>query len=447
MLIELTVSNYRSFHESTVFSMIASREQKFRSRLPRLESRYRISVNPISGVFGANGAGKSNLVRALADFKLLMLEPPRRRQPLRYQPFALADKGAESPSDLSIVFSYEDIIYEYELSFFRSEVVAESLTKILSTSDRLLFTRRPGKIDLGGAENVALRALVDAVPRNVPLVSYLAQLDVRDIPRFEEFIVPFRWFEKLLVIPAGYLDRVRTNPFAPVPFVDGWKDFITTIGVGVSGVAEEKVGLSALRLSDDQLEELLEDVQTDGLVVLELPSGRFEVRSADDEVEVSRVSLLHEGDGVPVEINWMDESDGTRSVVGLFSLFSILSRSPAGMTLVIDELDRSFHTELSRSLIDGFLNSCSASSRSQLIFTTHDLLLMDPDRLRRDEMWIAEKDERGTTQLIALSEYEGIRVDKDIRKSYLAGRFGGVPSIKPLDFSFPPRGASSEDVE
>ncbi len=64
-----------------------------------------------------------------------------------------------------------------------------------------------------------------------------------------------------------------------------------------------------------------------------------------------------------------------------------------------------------------------------LLFTTHNVLLMDQDLLRRDEMWIAERNAEGVSSLLSFSEYKDVRYDKDIRKSYLQGRLGGIPRI------------------
>ena len=61
-------------------------------------------------------------------------------------------------------------------------------------------------------------------------------------------------------------------------------------------------------------------------------------------------------------------------------------------------------------------------------------MLMDPTRLRKDQMWLVEKVD-GATTLTAVSEFEGLRSDRDIRKSYLQGRLGAIPVIPPLDFS------------
>lgn len=96
---------------------------------------------------------------------------------------------------------------------------------------------------------------------------------------------------------------------------------------------------------------------------------------------------------------------------------------------MIDEVDRSLHTLLIRRLLEGYLTRCSHNSRSQLLFTTYNVLLMDQNLFRRDEMWIAERNAEGISSLLSFSEYKDVRYDKDIRKSYLQGRLGGIPRI------------------
>ena len=99
---------------------------------------------------------------------------------------------------------------------------------------------------------------------------------------------------------------------------------------------------------------------------------------------------------------------------------------------MIDELDRSLHTLLTRNLLESYLAFRRNESRGQLIFTTHDGLLLDQALFRRDEFWFIDKDETGASSLTALSDFKDVRHDKDIRKSYLSGRFGGIPIIRTL---------------
>lgn len=116
-------------------------------------------------------------------------------------------------------------------------------------------------------------------------------------------------------------------------------------------------------------------------------------------------------------------------MIDLLPAFMAIAQPTVNKVYIIDELDRSLHTLLTRRLLESYLAGCDENSRSQLLFTTHDSLLMDQDLLRRDEMWVAERDQDGCSELIAFSEYKDVRSDKDIQKSYLQGRLGGVPRI------------------
>jgi uncharacterized protein len=141
------------------------------------------------------------------------------------------------------------------------------------------------------------------------------------------------------------------------------------------------------------------------------------------------VTFHPKADGTEVKFEIRQESDGSQRVIDLLPAFLELSSQTAGKVFIIDEVDRSLHTLLTRRLLDAYLASCSTETRTQLLFTTHDVLLMDQQLLRRDEMWVAERDANGASSLLSISEYKDVRYDKDIRKSYLQGRLGGVPRI------------------
>jgi AAA15 family ATPase/GTPase len=134
-------------------------------------------------------------------------------------------------------------------------------------------------------------------------------------------------------------------------------------------------------------------------------------------------------DGSRTNFEMQQESDGSKRVIALLPAFLDLTAKGCEKVYVIDEVDRSLHTILSRRLLEAYLDSCSAKSRAQLLLTTHDVILMDQDILRRDEMWVAERDDLGASSLISFNEYKDIRYDKDTRKSYMQGRLGGIPQI------------------
>ena len=141
------------------------------------------------------------------------------------------------------------------------------------------------------------------------------------------------------------------------------------------------------------------------------------------------VSYHRNNDGIEIKFELNDESDGTKRLISLIPAFLELAAPRSNKVFIIDEFDRSLHTLLLRQLLESYLDSCSPDTRSQLLFTTHDVLLMDQKLFRRDEMWITERARDGATSLLSFSDFKDVRYDKDIRKSYLEGRLGGVPRI------------------
>ena len=126
------------------------------------------------------------------------------------------------------------------------------------------------------------------------------------------------------------------------------------------------------------------------------------------------------------------ESDGTRRIIDLLPAFIGLASGSDKTTFVIDEIDRCLHHNVLRKLLELFLNSRRQDGQSQLIFTTQDLLLMNQGLFRRDEMWIATRNERGASSLDGICDFEPARYDKDILRSYLLGRMRGVPHVGTL---------------
>jgi hypothetical protein len=130
---------------------------------------------------------------------------------------------------------------------------------------------------------------------------------------------------------------------------------------------------------------------------------------------------------VPFDLG--DESEGTQRVFALAGPF--LDALDFGWVVTVDELDCSMHPLLTWNLVQLFQSSANKKG-AQLIFTTHDTSLMDPELLRRDQIWITEKNAAGATELRSLYDFkEKSRSTEAFEKRYLAGRYGGIPSFGP----------------
>lgn len=157
---------------------------------------------------------------------------------------------------------------------------------------------------------------------------------------------------------------------------------------------------------------------------------RIIISSQNGELTAKKLVAYHQNTKQEkITFDIQQESDGTQRVIDLIPAVLELVNPQSKKVFILDEIDRSLHTLLTRILLETYLNQCNPETRSQLLFTTHDLLLMDQKLLRRDEMWVTERDNSGNSSLIGFAEYDDIRYDKDIRKSYLQGRMGGIPKI------------------
>jgi AAA15 family ATPase/GTPase len=172
------------------------------------------------------------------------------------------------------------------------------------------------------------------------------------------------------------------------------------------------------------------------LMFLEILTGdRYFISEKEGKETTKKLIAFHKcDDGTEIRFDIDKESDGTRRLLDILPAFTAgwqlnLRKTRVSKIYFIDELDRSLHHLLLRKLLNKYFASCNADSRTQILFTTHDLLLMDQNLFRRDEMNVVERDATGASSVIPLNEYNGIRSDKDLLKSYLQGRFGGIPRL------------------
>lgn len=239
-----------------------------------------------------------------------------------------------------------------------------------------------------------------------------------------------------------FLERIFwVSPNSTIPSIfpgfydnDSLNTILSTLDTGVTGLDFTPLAMEEQPFDQEEL-----DLSTS----IDMQMGEFRTKngklyaifygdhSEKGNPQVKYVRFRHRGSqDHEYFLDWHQESQGTRKIIMLLPLLWIAVRSPIDLILLVDELDNSLHTQLAKALIQGFLRTCTNRTRTQLIFTTHDLLLMDcNDLLRRDEIWITDKSIDGESTLIGLPEYRGIMHDEDIRKSYLEGRFGGIPQL------------------
>lgn len=427
MIISFSLENWMSFRDKVTFSMIAGRERQHGDRVPR-SRKYRMGILPIAAIYGGNASGKTNFFKALNFVKKLVVGGTRPDSLIPVEPFRLDAKGVEQPSRFSFELLIDKRVYEFSFAVTRKEVREEKLVDITSTSERVLYHRQDGEPNFD-----------DSLAKSQPLL--FAFKGTRDNQLFltnsisqkiNNFQPVYNWFKNTLrlVAPDSRFGSFEQFFDEKQPFYSAMNEMLRQFDTGIVRLDGEEIPFENITLPGPIKTLLQEDVR-EGVTVnfFNSTNERFLMTREGEELIVKKLVTYHKNlDGKEVKFDIKQESDGSQRLMNILPAFFDLSNH-IEKVYVIDELDRNLHTLLTRRLLEAYLANCSTKTRTQLLLTTHDVLLMDQKLLRRDEMWVAERDATGASNLLSFSDYKDVRYDKDIRKSYLQGRLGGIPRI------------------
>ena len=423
MIISFSIENWMSFRDPASFSMVASKERQHRERVPRV-AKYQTSILPISAIYGGNASGKSNFFKALYFMQNLIVKGTRPDSKIPIEPYCLDSDSLKKPSRFRIELLIDEIIYEFSFAVTQEEVIEEKLVKITRSSEKTLYDRRENKIEFDPTlkDQDFLKFAFKGTRNNQLFLTNSVNQNI------DHFRAIYNWFKDTLVLIApdsrfGELGRfIRED----TSLYTSMNEILSRLDTGISRLEEEEIPPE--NIPESLINEIMEDLEkkdTDEIMI-----GQVNISIKNGKLVAKKIVSIHSGSGgKEVKFEGNQESDGSQRVIHLLPAFLMASYPGSKKVFVIDEIDRSLHSIMTRRLIEGYLASCSSKSRSQLLMTTHDLLSMNQDIFRRDEMWVTERDREGCSELIALSDYQEIRYDKDIRKSYLQGRLGGIPNI------------------
>ena len=433
MIIRFSVENWMSFRDQATFSMVASRERQHGERVPKL-GKYQTRVLPVAAIYGGNASGKTNLFKALSFAKTLIVKGTRPDSLIPIETFRLDRKKTNHPSRFAFELLIDETIYDFSFVVTRKAVLEERLVVITSTSEKVLYDRRDGQLNFDSslAKDMFLQFAFKGTRDNqLFLTNSVSQ-------KVDNFRPVYDWFKDTLELVAP---DSRFEPFEQFldeghPLYAAMNEMLQRLDTGITHLGSEKIPFENIPLSDPLKSELQAKVEEGTTVRLrEEPTNvRVAVTREGGELVAKKLVSYHpKSDGTETKFEIYQESDGSQRVIDLLPAFLELSAQTPPKVYVIDEIDRSLHPLLIWQLLESYLANCSTETRKQLLLTTHNIMLMDQQLLRRDEMWVAERDTSGASSLFSFSEYKDVRYDKDLRKSYLQGRLGGIPRILPGD--------------
>ncbi|MCU0499425.1 MAG: ATP-binding protein [Anaerolineae bacterium] len=446
MLIRFTVENFMSFRDEVEFSMIPGKAHKQHpGQVIKSDKRGDLSALKAGLIYGANASGKSNLIKAIEFAKNLITHGLRPKQRIPITPFRF-ERDEKRPSRFQFEFKHKDRAYAYGFLLNTEQILEEWLYEITSSTEKPLFERvtNPDHETTVTFSNLKYtdrkdKEFLEFTARGTrPNQLFLTESLERNIPYFEAVV---EWFDDYLVIlfphtkPIGFEFNIMND--------EQFKSDVTTIvqafDTGISSIQLQKSEFDEDDSLPEELKTMIREMVIPDLMesenqntVVFSPFGSiFFLIKEGDKFFTLRLLMGHRCIDSDEEgfLELREESDGTQRLFELIP--AMLALLKTDRVFIVDELDRSLHPQLSYSLLELFLNH-PTPTRSQLIATTHEEHLLDLDLLRRDEIWFVEKEANGVSKLFSLEEYAP-RYDKDIRKGYLLGRFGGIPLIKEVE--------------
>lgn len=437
MLLRFVIENVSSFKEAVEFNTFPS--SKSHSHGNHKMTCGHVTALRMSAIYGANGAGKSNLFFALRLLKT-MVETETLRNISVYESlaFKLDEAYINKSSELAIEFYHNQKVYYYHIEFDRERVFLEELYLSERTKDVELFKREGSTISMNGDyfakgfKTQFVEVLDRLVRSDMLLLSFMGKYYSAEMPFVSE---AYSWFvEKLEIILPDSTIHIVPHLF------DSNIHFSKLVN---SMMPELKTGISRLFVRKEELDE--ENIKgNDDLLRLikqaKLHPGEPQIMKANWAGEISNVvseagkvymktlvAVHRMEDGKEINMAFANESDGTRRLVDYMPLFYAVTNEDK--VYVVDEIERSIHPILIKSLMERLSHSEKASG--QLVFSTHESGLLDQDIFRPDEIWFAQKDAEQATQLYPLSDFN-IHKTANIENGYLNGRYGGIPFLSNL---------------
>lgn len=416
MILSFKVKNFLSIRDEQTISFEANKADKTLKDLLTVEVKPHCFVNKMGIFYGANASGKSNILYAIeAVFKILYLTKQKEDPIFNYSPFALR-KG--EPTEFNIIFFIEGVQYDYTVSYNQTNILSELLHYYPNGSKALFYKRKyigeniQPKIEFGNKLKLSANTKKDIKGRTFNNQSVLGSLGNLSLTEEAyELIKLYVWAIKYVHDIDG--DYVIRNMIAEIDKVcndSKLKQFYLDM------LAKADFNIINFNLVDDRDNMSRERV--------EYILSEKNITDEDRRALLSDVSFVnHSTDGDFSTLSKV-QSDGTKRYIELLRyLYEMITDNHI---CLFDELGNEIHYDLLAYYLLVFLRN---SNQSQLLFTTHSIMLLDEEFVRRDMVYLAEKDKDTAVSSYTRVSDMGLHKNISLYKAYKIGRLGAKPDL------------------
>ena len=408
MLIRFSFKNFKSFKNENCLDMEATSLKEHEYNVAKTDNGEYLKV---SAIYGANASGKTNVLQAFDYMKkrILVSDDSKKNSPIDEEN-VYSFMINNDPIALEVeILAKNNKIYKYGFEVLKDKIISEWLFEKRVNKFYAIFERENNNVSMKPNK---ISELVNIDERTLFLNIY-SKIDRNN----EDFSNVYDWF-----VNSMYLDLGNPN----------FERFINN-----------RVSLKILS-DENYKKELLKFIKT-------FDSGIEGIKTTPDSIEAVKsnngiidIEVIHKGENGELKaLPFYLESNGTRKMFHLFDFFMDALKN--GMVLFVDELDAKLHPLLTRYIINLFHNSDTNKGNGQLIYSTHDTVNLNKETFRRDEIWFAEKNKDGISEIYALSDYileddknagKKVRNDATYNKDYLTGRYGAIPVLEEFNIDY-----------
>ena len=406
MVLEIKISNFFSIKDEVTLDFRAASLKSANARDLR-DNFFEFDKNEVLktiAIYGANASGKSNIIKAIRFCHAMVYESHLHNENTVFNFRAFKFSGWENkPSSYFIRFVSNGIEYEYGFSLTRNRIITESLyyypkgriTKIFARDERMGKSKKE-KYSFG--EHI--RRPMDVAENTSDKTLYISRASQMDREIAKEI---FNYFHRTFILQ--YIGYSSANI-----------EYLTS--------TNKNQIIEALKIADS-------DIVNVRIKVLKRPVKNYNADlvnltlSVEDVVrDHIQIKTYHKADPkVPFDL-LSEESQGTIKL--FFIMLTILDVTKNNKVLLIDEIEDSLHPRI----IEYLFNLFRTGNKAQLLCTTHNTRFLDLKKFRKDQIYFANKDQDGATDLYSLYDYSDFRDTMDLEKAYLQGRFDAVPIVE-----------------
>lgn len=426
MLIEFKFGNYRSFRDEAILSMEATGLGMLKSSLISYNS---LNLLPAVAIYGKNGGGKSNVIRAFW-LAVQFIKNAQRTQhedaEIPVRPFLLNDYSKDTPTFFEFTYVLDNVKYIYGFSATKEKVFSEYLYHAPKGQKATVFART--NQEFAFTEEKAKRKLIsEAVAPNQLFFSVACTMNDAAC------VSAMKWFREYVFFSRDYTDIPKQllsysndkNMLAAI------SDYAKAADLGIEKMEFE--------FKDEEIDDLetitdmpenMKSALSAFMQTLKENSNSSEISLQKSEVKATSYhkGINKDGEKISFALELSDESDGTRKLMSIApAIESVLNK---GGIVLVDELEKELHPMLVNYIVAKFQSKNANPNAAQIVFTTHNTELLNMELLRKDQLYFADKSRKdGASELYSISDFATKTAD-NIRKGYLAGKYGATPDIE-----------------